>query len=71
MKALIITIGDEILIVFLIVPLIDFSGDAREQSVRRSASKQATRALQNGTKRGTQVFGAREFRFACLRESYK
>ena len=47
------------------------SGDAREQSVRRSASKQATRALQNGTKRGTQVFGAREFRFASIRESYQ
>ena len=47
------------------------SGDAREQSVRRSARKQATRALQNGAQRGTQVFGAREFRFASMRESYQ
>ena len=47
------------------------SGDAREQSVRRSARKQATRALQYGAQRGTQVFGAREFRFASMRESYQ
>ena len=40
--------------------------------MRRSARKQATRAFQmEPAQRGTQVFGAREFRFASMRESYQ
>ena len=46
------------------------SGDAREQSVRRSARKQATRAFQMEPNE-VRKFGAREFRFASMRESYQ
>ena len=46
------------------------SGKAEEQSARRSARKQATRAFQMEPNE-VRKFGAREFRFASMRESYQ
>ena len=46
------------------------SGKAEERSVRRSARKQATRAFQMEPNE-VRKFGAREFRFASMRESYQ